>query len=189
MSGGRRGRWRAPEPPDVGAAAEDAEPDQESVARTIVLRLLTGAPRSRKELADALARRGVPDDVAERVLDRMEEVDLVDDAEYARVLVRSKRESRGLARRALAVELRRKGVTGADAEAALAEVDDEDEERTARELLRRRWAATASLAPEARARRAIGMLARKGYPPGLAARLVRELMSEAPDEPWDSWDD
>lgn len=185
MAGRRSGR--APEPPDVGAAAVDAEPDQESVARNIVLRLLTGAPRSRKQLADALARRGVPDDVAERVLDRMTEVNLVDDAEYARMLVRSQRESRGLARRALAMELRRKGVTGEDAEQALADVEPEDEERTARELLRRKWAATSGLAPEVRMRRAVGMLARKGYAPGLATRLVRELLDEPDADAWDSW--
>lgn len=182
-----RGSRRAPEPPATGAAAVDAEPDQESVARSIVLRLLTGAPRSRKQLADALARRDVPEEVAERVLDRMTEVNLIDDAEYARMLVRSRRESRGLARRALAMELRRKGVSDADAEQALADVEPEDEERTARELLRRRWAQTSGLAPEVRMRRAVGMLARKGYPPGLATRLVRELLDEPDADAWDSW--
>ena len=92
MSTPRRGRSRATEPPAAGAAAHDREPDQESVARVIALRLLTGAPRSRHQLAEALARRDVPDDVATRVLDRFTDVGLIDDAEYARTLVRSQRE-------------------------------------------------------------------------------------------------
>ena len=51
---------RAAEPPEVGSASVDAEPDPEQVARAIVLRLLTGAPRSRAQLAQALAKRDVP---------------------------------------------------------------------------------------------------------------------------------
>jgi regulatory protein len=155
------------------------------VARTITLRLLTGAPRSRRQLEEALARRGVEDEVARRVLDRFTEVGLVDDAQYAEMLVRSQRESRGLARRALAMELRRRGVGQEESEAALDAVQPEDEEETARALLRRRWAAGARLAPEVRARRAAGMLARKGYPAGLVTRLIRELMAEETQVTWD----
>lgn len=123
-------------------------------------------------------------EVAARLLDRFTDVGLVDDAEYARMLVRSQRESRGLARRGLAAELRRRGVGAVDAEAALAEVEPEDEESTARALLERRLRQTAGLEPQARARRAMGMLARKGYPPALASRLVREAIA---DEGTDAW--
>ncbi len=175
--GGGRGRSAAPEPPATGAAAVDPEPDPESVARSIALRLLTGAPRSRAQLAEALARRDVPDDVAERVLDRFTEVGLIDDAEYARILVRSKHADRGLARRALGVELRRKGIDDEVAAEALGTVDGEQEEATARELVRRRLAATAGLPAEVRTRRVVAMLGRKGYPGGLAHRLVREMIA------------
>lgn len=176
MSGyrGHRRARPAPEPPDRGAAAEDREPDPESVARAIVLRMLTAAPRSRQQLADALARRNVPPDVAEQVLDRFVEVGLIDDAEYARMLVRSRRESRALARRALAVELRRAGIGPADADAALEGVDDDEE--LARELLRRRW--RTDVDPRTQARRALAMLGRKGYSPGLSRRLVAEMVDD-----------
>ena len=105
----RRGRFGT-EPPSTGAAAQDAEPDQESVARAIALRLLTSSPRSRAQLAEAMARKDVPDEVAERVLDRFTEVGLIDDAEYARMVVRTRHAERGLSRRAIAVELRRRGI-------------------------------------------------------------------------------
>lgn len=164
------------EPPATGAAAVDAEPDPESVARAIALRLLTGAPRSRHQLAEAMARRDVPEDVATRVLDRFTEVGLVDDAEYARMLVRSRQESRGLARRALAVELRRKGIGDELAAEALEGVDPEAEEERARDLLRRRW--RPDLDPDVQARRALAMLGRKGYPSGLSHRLVAEMRDD-----------
>jgi regulatory protein len=174
MAQPRRGRSRAAEAPATGAAAQDREPDPESVARTIALRLLTGAPRSRQQLADALARREVPEDVAARVLDRFTEVGLVDDAEYARMLVRSRRESRGLAGRALAVELRRKGIDDEIAAEALSEVDPGAEEEVARELVRRRW--RPGVDPTVQVRRTLAMLARKGYPSGLSRRVVAEMV-------------
>ena len=80
------------------------------MARAVVLRQLTGAPKSRKQLEDALTRKGCPDDVAAEVLDRFEQVGLVDDEAYAQAFVRSKQAGRGLARRALSHELRAKGV-------------------------------------------------------------------------------
>src|SRR4051795_7655976 len=107
----RRGGTAGPDAPVPGGAADDTpDADPESVARSIVLRQLTMAPRSRAQLADKLAERGAPDDVAARVLDRFEEVGLIDDAAFADMLIRSHRASRGLGRRGLAHELRRKGV-------------------------------------------------------------------------------
>ena len=84
------------------------------VARAIVLKQLSMAPRSRHQLADKLRQRGCPDDVSARVLDRMEAVGLVDDDAYAQMVVRSKQATRGLAKRALAQELRVKGVADDD---------------------------------------------------------------------------
>ena len=137
----RRGRFGT-EPPSTGAAAQDAEPDQESVARAIALRLLTSSPRSRAQLAEAMARKDVPDEVAERVLDRFTEVGLIDDAEYARMVVRTRHAERGLSRRAIAVELRRRGIDDEVAGDALEQVDADDEEAAARRLVRRKLAST-----------------------------------------------
>ena len=151
-------------------------PDPESVARSVGLRLLTGAPRSRADLAAAMARKNVPHDVADAVLDRFAAVGLIDDAEYARMLVRSRRADRGLSRRALGVELRRKGIDDDLAAAALDTLDPDQEESTARELARRRLTRTLGLAREVRLRRVVAMLGRKGYSAGLAVRIVRDLL-------------
>ena len=179
---GRRrtsGRRRAPatEPPETGTAATDAEPDPESVARAIALRQLTAAPRSRAQLAEAMARRDVPEDVADRVLDRFTEVGLVDDAAYAEILVRSRHAERGMSRRALAMELRRKGVDDEVAREALEQVDDADEEQAARALARKKLRATRGLDREVRLRRAYGALGRRGYGGSLVSRVVREELA------------
>ncbi|GIG27947.1 regulatory protein RecX [Cellulomonas marina] len=182
VTGTRRGRGRpTDEPPPTGSALQDREPDAEAVARAVALRLLTGAARSRHQLAEAMARKDVPEDVAERVLDRFTEVGLVDDAEFARVLVRTRQAERGLARRAIGAELRRRGIDEETAAEALATVDADDEERAARGLVRRRLAATAGLDAQVRVRRTVAALGRKGYAPGLVLRLVREELAAGTD--------
>jgi regulatory protein len=171
-----RPRRAAAEPPDAGSAATDAEPDPESIARAIALRLLTAAPRSRAQLESALARRAVPPEVAERVLDRFTEVGLVDDTAYAQALVSSRHAERGLARRALAHELRAKGIDADVAQDALAGIDEADELAAARALVRRRAGTTADLDRGRRRRRLAAMLARKGYGPAVAIRVVDEVL-------------
>jgi len=141
-----------------------------------VLRQLTMAPRSRAQLAAKLAERGADESVAQRVLDRFEDVGLVDDAEFAAMLVRSQQASRGLGRRALAHELRRKGVDDETAREALEQVADDDEWATARSLVARRLPSTRGLPRERRTARLAVLLARKGYPSGLAMRVVREAL-------------
>ncbi|MDR3069165.1 MAG: recombination regulator RecX [Cellulomonas sp.] len=147
------------------------------MARTIALRLLTAAPRSRAQLAEAMGRRGVPDDVAATVLDRFTEVGLVDDDGYAQALVRTRHAERGQTGQVLRAELRRRGLDDATVTAALAQITPEDEEQTARRLVARRLAATAGLETQVRVRRTLAALGRKGYPPGLAHRLVREQLA------------
>jgi regulatory protein len=155
-------------------AGPDADP--EAVARTILLDQLTGAARTRAELATRLSRRGVPDDIAERLLDRFEEVGLVDDESFARAWVQSRQAGRGLARRALAQELRRKGIDDEVARAALDEVDPDEEVATARELVRRRLRTVTGLDRATAVRRLTGLLARRGYPAGVCHQVVLEVL-------------
>jgi regulatory protein len=158
--------------PDEHAQGPDA--DHEAVARKILLDQLTGQARSRAELATKLSRKGVPDELAGRLLDRFEEVGLVDDEAFARAWVQSRQPGKGLARRALAQELRRKGVDDEVASVALDEVDPEDEVEAARALVRRRLRTVARLDRDTAVRRLTGMLARKGYPASVCFRVVRE---------------
>jgi regulatory protein len=162
---------------------QDREPDPESVARAIVLRQLTNSPKSRHQLALKLAERNVPDEVARAVLDRFEDVKLIDDADFAEMWVRSRVQTRKLARGALRRELSEKGIDPDLAEAALEQVSDEQEEEAARELVRRRLRPGTDLFDrrerDKQARRLAAMLARKGYSPSMAFRLVGEVLAEA----------
>jgi regulatory protein len=160
---------------------EDPPGDPDSVARLICLRLLTSQPRTRAELAAALARRGVPEDAAGRVLERFAEVGLIDDEAFASAWVDSRHAGRGLGRRALSRELRQRGVDGRVAAEAVAALDPDTELATARALVRRRLPSTARLEPPVRVRRLTGLLARKGYPAAIALRVVREELATAGD--------
>ncbi|MGW1562722.1 recombination regulator RecX [Streptomyces sp. NPDC002144] len=184
-SRGRRQRRRGePAGEDGGSSfssrAEREEPpaDPEERARAICLRLLTGTPRTRKQLADALRKREIPDEAAEEVLSRFEEVGLINDSAFAEAWVESRHHGRGLARRALAQELRTKGVDSTLIDAAVAQLDSEQEEETARELVARKLRSTRGLDRDKRLRRLAGMLARKGYPEGMALRVVRRALEE-----------
>lgn len=152
--------------------------DPLGVARATCLRLLEHGPRTRAELAKALANKGVPHDAAEQVLGRFAEVGIVDDALFAQMWVTSRHRGRGLASRALSHELRRKGVDDDVAHTALEALDPEQELATARSLVDRRLTSTRGLAPDARVRRLAGMLARKGYPAGTCFRVVREALAD-----------
>lgn len=121
-----------------------------------------------------MSRRGVPEDVAEAVLDRFEEVDLVDDEQFSRMWVRSRHLGRGLSRRALSYELRQRGVADETVREAVDEITPDDELAAARDLVRRRLPGMRADDPARRTRRLAGMLARKGYGQGVALRAIRE---------------
>lgn len=178
--GGRRAGASTSDDPlnaDVAGGPPGEEmTDPESVARGICLRALTGAPKTRQQLADLLAEKGVPEDAAETVLDRYTEVGLIDDAAFARSWVSSRQAGRGLARRALSAELRAKGVEPEVAAEAVEAVGDDDERETARRLVDRKVGGMRRLDRATATRRLMGMLARKGYNGGLAAAVVREAL-------------
>jgi len=160
-----------PPPPDP---AELPEADHEAVARKILLDQLTGRARSRHELADKLRGRLVPDDVAARLLDRFAEIGLIDDDAFARAWVSDRHRSKGLAPRALTQELRRKGIDDETVRAAVDEVTDDDQESAARALVRRKMRSLGQVDEATATRRLAGLLARKGYSPGLCFRVVKD---------------
>jgi regulatory protein len=162
-------------PPD--SVNDGPEADPEEVARKILLDQLTGQARSRKQLSDKLASRNVPDDIATRLLDRFEEVGLVDDEAFARSWVASRQPGKGLARRALAQELRRKGIDDEVAREALDEIDPAVEEQAARALVRKKLRSLSGVDDATATRRLVGMLARKGYGSGVCFAVVRDELA------------
>jgi regulatory protein len=152
-------------------------PDPAEMARQVCLRLLTAGPRTRAQLATALRKRRVPDEVAETVLARFADVGLIDDAAFAQAWVETRHHGRGLARRALSAELRQRGVAADQVRVAVSSLGPQDEAAMARQLIARRVAATRGRPLPARVRHLVGVLARKGYPAGLAYQVVREALA------------
>ena len=168
--------------PPEDVAADDVDVDPESAARTICLRLLTAKSRSRAQLETALAKRNVPTEAATRVLDRLTDVGLINDAAFAEQFVSIRHADRGLAARELRRQLSTSGVSDEIAVAATAGIDDESDRHTARLLVDRKLRTMAALEPHVQVRRLVGMLARKGYSSAVCYAVVREAVDGAAEQ-------
>jgi regulatory protein len=160
-----------------------SEPSREELARALCLRLLTARARTRAELSGQLTKRGYPDDIRDRVLDRLAAAGLVDDSDFAEEWVWSRRANAGKSKRALAAELHTKGVDNDVITTVLAGIDSSAERERAEQLVRarlRREALGEDGKDEARvSRRLAAMLARRGYSQTLAGEVVvAELAAE-----------
>ena len=167
-------------PPSTSEPVEVDPAKQAEQAKSLCLRLLTARARTRAELAGQLAKRGYPDDVSDRVLDRLTTAGLIDDADFAEQWVRSRREHAGKGRKALAAELRTKGVDDDVIAGALEGIDADAERDRAEQLvhakLRRETLGEDDLKVT---RRLVAMLARRGYSPSMSYDVVStELAAE-----------
>ncbi|MFZ9987416.1 MAG: regulatory protein RecX [Candidatus Nanopelagicales bacterium] len=172
--------FRPPRPDEVEPG--EALSDPENVARILVLRRLDHAPRTRVELERYLTQRGIPDEAATTVLDRFTEVGLIDDLAYARGWVTSRHGTRGLGKRAVAQELRRKGVADDIIAEALDPIDADQERTRALQLARSRYPQVMNLPYATQVRRLMGALTRRGYDVGLASAVVREVIADSEDD-------
>ncbi|MHA7282398.1 regulatory protein RecX [Arthrobacter sp. TMS2-4] len=183
---GRRGDAGSGETSDTGddAAAGEvpvrSEEEWTSLARSVLLRQLALGARSRHQLDRKLAEKDVPPPIAAALLDRFEEVQLIDDAEFARMWVRTRTAAKALSRSSLRRELADKGIDAELAEDALLQLSAEDEDEQARDVVRRKLRRSADLSDRAvrdkEVRRLVGVLARKGYSPGTAFSIVKDVI-------------
>lgn len=161
-------------------------------AREVALRKLDARACSRAELVAAMVGRGFRTEVAEEVVARLEAVGLVDDQAYADALVRSRFAATGTSGRALCDTLSRKGL-GADViERAVAQIDRDDEEARADDLVARRRRSLQGVSRQTAYRRLASMLARKGYSPSVASAAVSRALASweseerGQEEQWDT---
>lgn len=136
-----------------------------------------------------LADKGFAKDVAERTLDRLTEVGLIDDSDFAMQWVQSRHTYSGKGRQALADELRRKGVPSEIAIAALDTISTDDEHARATAMVRRKLRTIpADVERDKKIRRLVGMLARRGYPQSIAYTVVKteidaDVRHDSADDP------
>ena len=162
-------RFAGPDEDDV------TERDYVGDAQTIALNALAVRAKSRGELAAQLKRRGIPLDVANDVLDRLERSKLINDLDFARVWSRSRLSSKKISKRVLAQELRKKEVADDLIAVALDEISVDEEFDAALQLGQRKARSLANYEEVVRERRITSALARKGYNFTVISRVLREI--------------
>ena len=176
---GAPGTSSSTHPPESSQPADDdIDADLESVARAIALHKLTARARTRQELDQALRAKSVPQGVIDAVLDRFQEVGLVDDASFAENWVSSRQRRRHLSRRLLRRELQAKGVEQSHIDNALDRADHDAELTSARDLAERKHAAMNGLSREVQYRRLAGMLSRRGFDTAITTQVLADVLGD-----------
>lgn len=139
---------------------------------------LASRARSRREIEDKLLRCGYRPCTVEMVLYKLEKENLLDDADFARQWVEA-RTARKMGRNRIAQELRRKGISADEAEAALEAIDEEDQLSGAVALVQKSMGrAKPGEDPRKTAQRITAMLTRRGYGWDVARQAINQVMQE-----------
>lgn len=158
----------------------DYEPDPYSVATKIAVDALSRRARSRGELAEILRKKNVPEEICERLLTRLTEQRLIDDNAFAREWAQQRHRSKGLSRRVLAQELRKKSIAHELIDEVLNEITRDDEVAAARTLVAKKISSLSRFSDDVRYRRAHSLLARKGYSSSIISEVLRaELLTSS----------
>jgi regulatory protein len=176
-SKGSSSRKRPDDPFDFETQVEKGEispAKQEQRARNVLLHQLARSSKSTHQLRLILEKREIQTDVAEAVLTRFTEVGLIDDLEFARTLVSSRRKIGGKSASVIRRELAQKGISSEIADSVLSDITHEDECALALSLAERRIRQLERFEPEVRRRRLMGYLLRKGFNSSAVSQAVRQ---------------
>lgn len=150
-------------------------------ARETAMRILASAGRSKKDLLDRLISKGHAEEICEELVERLENVGLINEVDTACMIARTRFLERGRSRYAIGEELKRKGFNQRAIDEALDQIAPEDERVAVLELARKRLERDRDKDRAARIRRAVGHISRKGYSPGLAMSCIREVLADEMD--------
>lgn len=165
-----------------GANREDPNGDDQafSEATKRAYTILALRDHSRMELRQKLVRKGFEAHIVDRLLVSLEDAGLLDDARFAEQFVRSQREAKGKSLSAITRALRDKGVSDDDALTAVEDLGDDFPLALA--AARKKVAGTRGLAHDARLRRTLALLARRGFGGSVARRATEQALAEEPDD-------
>jgi regulatory protein len=149
--------------------------DAEEEAHQRALRLLARRPRSEAEIRERLQKAGIAAPVVAVVLERLRSSKLLDDEAFAKFWVENRTTFRPRSKRALQMELKRKGIAAPALEDALHDTNDAE---SAYALALKRAKRLAALpAPDFR-RKLSDYLARRGFDYETVEPIVRRVMAE-----------
>lgn len=165
------------------ADAESMSPDQaRAFATKIAFDRLAARDRSECELRQALAKRNVPAEVIAWVVEKLTAQGFINDERFALDWVAARHRSKGLARTALARELKLKGIADETIQTALDSLDTESERARAHQLAQRKLPSLSRFEPHVQKRRLTSFLMRKGYAPHLCFEVVALEMGSTHDQ-------
>ncbi|MEN2737870.1 regulatory protein RecX [Microbacterium sp. X-17] len=171
-------RWDASwidDPPARTVAADDE--DRVSRAESVLLRKLRARPLSVTEAEGILRGEDAPGPAVAELLARFVDLGYLDDAALAERLVELATGRRGQGRHMIAQTLARRGIPRPLADAALAGLPDDEDER-ALEFARTKARAMRGLDTQTALRRLTGQLARRGYASSVALAAARRALEE-----------
>ena len=149
------------------------------------LNLLAVQARSSRDLKRRLVQKGEPAPYVDRAIERLTAVGLLDDAQFARQLARSKALGQGASKRRVQQEMFKRGVARDVADEAITEVFEEeevDETGNAEAAARKKLRTLAGVDGETRRRRLYGFLARRGYGPDAIRVTLERVLAESTPE-------
>lgn len=155
-------------------AIEKAEAEA-SVKRT-ALRYRSFRPRSRHDVADYLKKKGFAPAAVDIGLAFLDAQKLLDDAEYARMFIRDRMRLKPVGRTTMKQLLYRKGIDRDLTDRVIMEVFPPDAEPAAAlKEAEKKWKRIAKLPELVRKKRLYDHLVRRGYEPGLAITIIKQL--------------
>lgn len=157
--------------------------DSEPALYDAAIKLLSRRAHSVSEMKKALIRRTADEDLIKKVLSRLKENGLIDDARYARQFARHRTDVRHQGRYRVARELRARGVPDRHIEAAVSETAaTTDESAAVRQRIERKLKFLRGEIDEKRIASLYRSLLRAGFPSDTIRRELRRLTDdEVPD--------
>jgi len=155
--------------------AELAAVDGHEMAYTRALRLLNQQDRSESQIRLHLQCQGIPDEIVNEVIERLVRAGLVNDERYAQNWVDNRNEFRPRSRRALAYELKLKGVSKEIADQALSRVD---EDQLAYQAARKQARKLQHLPQPEYRQKMLSFLARRGFSYETSAPIADQVWAE-----------
>ena len=158
--------------------ANEPSPERlEKRARNVLLHQLARSMKTEEQLRQILVKREIPSEIAEPLLAKFVEVQLIDDLVFAKAFVASRIAAGGKSRAAIARELRSKGVRDSDSALALESLDSEKEQELANGLAMKRYSQLSKLDHDVRYRRLSGYLARRGFSSSVISQAIRNAQA------------
>lgn len=154
----------------------------EGKVRREIVRRCSGRLRSRSEVVTMAQRRGLEREVGERISGELERLGIVDDAACAEAVIYSVSRTKPAGRRLLEQKLRQRGITGEIARDAIERaLEGHDQAGDALALAQKKAGTLPSgLDPQARTRRVMGSLMRRGFDVETAHEAVRKALGDDP---------